>query len=137
MHSNCIKVSANFRLNRILTKKLSDSCVALRYMHFSYFVCLSRLHRQGQWGFRGSKALKITTWDLIVIQVLEFSFILMLWTKNLVDSWNIMLNFSIFSHGGRWGKLSRCYFFGNYQNSKSFNPSELLTLDHFAMRHPV
>ena len=52
-------------------------------------------------------------------------------------------------------EASRCYFFENcfmkhkwvtlltmqseiyYQNSQSFYPSELFTLDHFFMRHPV
>ena len=36
----------------------------------------------GHWGCRGSKASKITPGDFRVIQVLEFSFILMLW-KNI------------------------------------------------------
>ena len=41
----------------------------------------------GHWGCRGSKVWKITTEDFRVIQILEFSFILMFW-KNiyLVDS---------------------------------------------------
>ena len=40
-----------------------------------------------------------------VIQVLEFIFTLMFWkTKFLVESWNIMLNFSTFSVGGCWGQ---------------------------------
>ena len=47
---------------------------------------------RGHWGCIGSKVWKIPTEDFRVIQVLEFSFILMFW-KNivLVDSWNILL----------------------------------------------
>ena len=61
---------------------------------------------RGHWGCRGSKVWKITTEDFRVIQVLEFSFILIFW-KNifLVELWNIMLNFSTFSVGGCWGQL--------------------------------
>ena len=39
----------------------------------------------GHWGCRGSKAWKITTEDFRVIQVLEFSFILMFWKKKKND----------------------------------------------------
>ena len=53
-----------------------------------------------------SKGSKITTEDFRVIQVLEFSFILMFSKKNvLVESWTIRLNFSTFSVGGCWGQL--------------------------------
>ena len=60
---------------------------------------------RGHWGCRGSKVWKIITEDFRVIQVLEFSFILMFW-KNifLFESWNIMLNFSNFSARGCWGQ---------------------------------
>ena len=59
----------------------------------------------GHSGRRSSKAWKITTGDFRVIQVLEFSFILMFWKiKILTESWKIMLNFSIFSVGGCWGQ---------------------------------
>ena len=52
---------------------------------------------RGHWGCRGSKVWKITTEDFRVIQVLEFSFILMFWKNiDLVDSWNIILKFTTF-----------------------------------------
>ena len=57
-----------------------------------------------QWGCRGSKTWKITTEDFRVIQAFEFSIIFMFWKKKLVESWNIMLNFSTFSVGGCWGQ---------------------------------
>ena len=51
----------------------------------------------GHWGCRGSKVWKITTEDFRVIQVLEFSFILMFWKNiDLVDSWNIIEIHQIF-----------------------------------------
>ena len=60
----------------------------------------------GHQGCRGSKVWKISTGDFRVIQVLEFSFILMFWeNKILVESWNIKFNFSKFSIGGCWGQL--------------------------------
>ena len=60
----------------------------------------------GHWGCRGSKAWKISTEDFGVIQVLEFSFILMFWKNiDLLDSWNIMLKFTTFFVGGCWGQL--------------------------------
>ena len=55
----------------------------------------------GHWGCRGSKVWKISTEDFRVIQVLEFSFILMFWKNiDLVDSWNIILKFTTFFVGG-------------------------------------
>jgi len=61
---------------------------------------------RGHWGCRGSKVWKITTEDFRVIQVLEFSFILMFWKNiDLVDSWNIILKFTTFFVGGCWGQL--------------------------------
>ena len=42
--------------------------------------CQSHWGHWGCWGCRGSKAWKITTGDFKIIQVLEFSFILMFWT---------------------------------------------------------
>ena len=60
----------------------------------------------GHWGCRGSKAWKITTGDFRVIQVLEFSFILMFWKNiDLVVSWKIILKFTTFFVGGCWGQL--------------------------------
>ena len=60
---------------------------------------------RGHWGCRGSKVWKITTEDFRVIQVLEFSFILMFWKNiDLVDSWNIILKFTTFFVGGCWGQ---------------------------------
>ena len=51
------------------------------------------------WDCRGSKARKITTEVKKVLQVFEFSFILIFWRKKifLVESWNIILNFGTFS----------------------------------------
>ena len=49
------------------------------------------LLRLWSWDCRGSKAWKITTEDFRVIQVLKFFFILIF--KEIVESWNIMLNF--------------------------------------------
>ena len=46
---------------------------------------------RGHWGSRGSKAWKILTEDFRVIRVLEFSFILFLFLKKMVESWNIIL----------------------------------------------
>ena len=61
---------------------------------------------RGHWGCRGSKVWKITTEDFRVIQVLEFSFILMFWKNiDLVDSWFIILKFTTFFVGGCWGQL--------------------------------
>ena len=60
----------------------------------------------GHWGCRGCKVWKIYTEDFGVIQVLEFSFILMCWKNiDLVNSWNIILKFTIFFGGGCWGQL--------------------------------
>ena len=62
---------------------------------------------RGHWGCKGSKVWKITTEDLRVIQVFEFSFILMFWKNiDLLDSWNIILKFTTFFVGpGCWGQL--------------------------------
>ena len=61
---------------------------------------------RGHWGCRGSKVWKITTEDFRVIQVLDFSFILMFWKNiDLVDSWNITLKSTTFFVGGCWGQL--------------------------------
>ena len=67
--------------------------------------CKGHWGHGGCWGCRGFKVWKITTGDFKVIQLLEFSFILMFW-KNivLVDSWNIILKFSTFFVGGCWGQ---------------------------------
>ena len=60
---------------------------------------------RGHWGYRGSKAWKITTENFRVTQDLEFSFTLMFWKNNfLVESWNIKLKFSTFSIRGCWGQ---------------------------------
>ena len=59
----------------------------------------------GHQGCRGSKVWKISTGDFRVIQVLEFSFILMFWKNiDLLDSWNFILEFSTFFVGGCWGQ---------------------------------
>ena len=73
----------------------------------------------------------------------------------LVESWNIMLNFSTFSIGGCWGQPMLLFWnlvnetqISNppepamHHNSKkdkywSFYPSEPFTLYRFTMRHPV
>ena len=48
----------------------------------------------GHWGHRYSKAWKITTEHSRVIQVVEFSFILMFWKPLFfVKSWNIIFHF--------------------------------------------
>ena len=58
----------------------------------------------GHWDCRGSKARNIITEVKRVIQVLEYGFILMFLKENIFfESWNIMLNFSIFSVRGCWG----------------------------------
>ena len=55
--------------------------------HWGYWGCWGCW---GHWGCRCSKDWKITTEDFRVIQVLEFSFILMFWKKKcLVESWKI------------------------------------------------
>ena len=67
----------------------------------------------GHWGCRGSKVWKISTEDFRVIQVLEFSFILMFWKNiDLVDSWNIILKFTTFLSEAV--EASQCYFFENW-----------------------
>ena len=101
-----------------------------------------------------SKAWKITTEDFRVIQVLEFSFILIVWKKrSLVITWNIRLNFGTFLSEAV--EASLCYFFENWliklkcpnllkplgtiihQNSQFYYPSEPFSFHHFNVRHPV
>ena len=79
----------------------------------------------GHWGYWGSKAWKITTGDFRVIQVLEFSFILMFW-KNIflgVESWNIRLNFSTFSIRGCWGQ-PMSFFWKLFDETQISKPPE-------------
>ena len=67
----------------------------------------------GHWGCRGSRAWKITTGDFRVIQVLEFSFILMFW-KNLYGGWNHEVSGWILAlFLSEAVEASRCYFFEN------------------------
>ena len=109
---------------------------------------------RGHWGYRGSKVWKLTTEDFRVIQVLEFSFILMFWKNiDLVDSWNIILKFTTFFVGGCWGQLMLLFWklvdetqmstapkatsHHSSRISQSFYPSEPFRISHFTMRHPV
>ena len=70
--------------------------------HWGHWGCWGS---RGHWGCRGSKVWKISTEDFRVIQVLEFSFILIFWKNiDLVDSWNILLKFTTFFVGGCWGQ---------------------------------
>ena len=55
----------------------------------------------GHWGCRGFKAWKITAGDFRVIQVLEFSFILMFWKHHQMSTFN----FYTFSVWGWWDQL--------------------------------
>ena len=60
---------------------------------------------RGHWSCRGSKVWKITIEHFRVIQVLEFSFILMFWKDiYLVGSWNIIFKFTNFFVWGCWGQ---------------------------------
>ena len=79
---------------------------------------------RGHWDRRGSKAWKITTEDFIVIQVLEFSFILIFWKKTfLLESGNIMLNFSTFFVGGCWGQ-PMSHFWKLVDETQMYEPPE-------------
>jgi hypothetical protein len=110
---------------------------------------------RGHWGCKGSKALKITSDDYNVIQVHEFSFILMFWKqiffvrimKYQVEFWHLL----------SWRLLRPDYvtFFENWwmkvkcpnllkplgtmiqQNYWSCYPSEPFSFVHFNMIHPV
>ena len=110
---------------------------------------------RGHWGCRGSKVWKITTEDFRVIQVLEFSFILMFWKKYWfgrfmkyhIEICHIFLSEAV--------EASRCDFFENWwmklkwpnllkplgtiiqQNHWSFYPSEPFSFGNFNMIHPV
>jgi hypothetical protein len=60
---------------------------------------------RGYWGNRGSKAWKITTEDFKVIQVVEFSFILLFWKQLfLVRIMKYQDEFSTLSVWGCWGQ---------------------------------
>ena len=106
----------------------------------------------GQRGCRGSKAWKITTKNLKVIQVLEF------WcfeNKNFwVESWNIILKFSTFSDRGCWGQPTLLFLKTGLMKLKCpkflkplgtiiqekiwpFYPLEPFRILRFNMRHPV
>ena len=82
--------------------------------------------------------LSHTTEDFKFIQVFEFSFIFMFW-KNLFwggESWNIILNSSTFSVGGRWGQLMSFFWkmvdetqiFLTLEATRHHNSIKLLTL---------
>ena len=79
----------------------------------------------GYWGCRGFKAWKITTGDFRVIQVLEFSFILIFWKIFFwgVESWFIKLNSSTFSVRGCWGQ-QRLLFWKLVDETQMGNPCE-------------
>ena len=109
----------------------------------------------GHWGCRGSKVWKISTEDFRVIQVLEFSFILMFWKKywfGRVMKYHIEV-YHLFCR--RLLRPADVTFFENWwmklkcpillkllativqDNSQSFYPSEPFRIYHFTMRHPV
>ena len=108
----------------------------------------------GHWGCRGFKDWKITTGTSESSRFLNLALFWWFekknWVYNLkVSSW-ILATFLLEAVEAR-----RCYFFENwlmkhkwvtlvtmqteiyYQNSQFFYPSELFTLDHTFMRHPV
>ena len=59
--------------------------------HWSHWGCWDY---RSHWGYKGSKAWKITTDYWRIIQVPEYSFILMFWKPvSFLESWNIKLNF--------------------------------------------
>jgi hypothetical protein len=118
--------------------------------HWGHWGC------RGHWGCKGYKAWKITTDDCRVIQVPEFSFILMFWKQ--IFFVRIMKYQVEFWHLSSWRLLrpaSLCQFFENWwmklkcpnlfkplgtiiqQNYWSFYPSEPFSFVHFNMIHPV
>ena len=94
--------------------------------HWGYWGCWGCW---GHWGCRCSKDWKITTDDFRVIQVLEFSFILMFWKKMFGEIMkNIMLNLSIFSVGGCRGQpMSLFWIF--------FDETQMLNIGEHANHH--
>ena len=110
---------------------------------------------RGHWGCRDSKAWKITIEDVKVIQVAEFSFILMFW-KNLF--WGRIMKYkdeffapflseaveaSIFYFLKNWRMKLKCPILLKpldtiiQENYQPFYPSEPFRITRFKMRHPV
>ena len=76
------------------------------------------------WGCRCSKAWKITTTDSRVNQAFDFNFILFFEKKFFgVESWKIILNFSIFSVGGCWGQ-PMSFFWKLFDETQISTPPE-------------
>ena len=110
---------------------------------------------RGHWGCRGSKAWKITSEDIKVIQVVEFSFILMFWKQLFLgrimkyqDEFLALflseaVEARVFYFFLNWLMKLKCPILLNpldtiiQENYQPFYPSEPFRIIRFQMRHPV
>ena len=110
---------------------------------------------RGHWGCRGSKAWKITREDIKVIQIVEFSFILMFWKQLFLGRIMKYQDEFLVPFLSEVAEASIFYFFKNWlmklkcpnllkpldtiiqENYQPFYPSEPFRILRFQMRHPV
>ena len=110
---------------------------------------------RGHWGCRGSKALKITSEDIKVIQVVEFSFILIFWKQLFLGRIMKYQDEFLAPFLSEAVEARVFYFFKNWlmklkcpnllkpldtiiqENYQPFYPSEPFKITPFQMRHPV